>query len=157
LTRVPAPRTVRCFEYQELLMKTMRALALALALTTAAGWAAAQDKVVYHINDTATQALAGLRNVRNHLDTDPSAQITVVSHANGVDFLMEGAKDRSDTVYEPLVAALKNRGVKFEICEITLKNRNLKKEQFIQEADFTPSGVVRITKLQIQGYAYLKP
>jgi uncharacterized protein len=138
-------------------MHQFRAAVLALALTTAAGLAAAQDKVVYHINDTATQALAGLRNVRNHLDTDPTAQITVVSHANGVDFLMEGAKDRSDTVYEPLVAALKNRGVKFEICEITLKNRNLKKEQFIQEADFTPSGVVRITKLQVQGYAYLKP
>ena len=55
------------------------------------------------------------------------------------------------------MAALKARGVNFEVCEITLKNRNLKKEQFIQEADFTPSGVVRITKLQTQGYAYLKP
>ena len=49
------------------------------------------------------------------------------------------------------------RGVKFEICEITLKNRSLKKEQFIQEADFTPSGVVRIAKLQRQGAAYIKP
>jgi uncharacterized protein len=47
--------------------------------------------------------------------------------------------------------------VKFEICEITLKNRNLKKEQFIQEASFTPSGVVRITKLQLDGHAYIKP
>ncbi|MBQ0960805.1 DsrE family protein [Ideonella sp. 4Y11] len=138
-------------------MKSVRAAVLALALTTLASLAAAQDKVVYHINDAAGQALAGLRNVRNHLDTDPSAQITVVAHANGVDFLMEGAKDRNDVQYEPLVAGLKNRGVKFEICEITLKNRNLKKEQFIQEADFTPSGVVRITKLQMQGWAYLKP
>ncbi|MBN8487002.1 MAG: DsrE family protein [Burkholderiales bacterium] len=138
-------------------MKTVRALAVALALTTAAGIVAAQDKVVYHISDTAAQALSGLRNVRNHLDTDPTAQITVVAHAFGVDFLMEGMKDRTEAPFEPLVAALKNRGVKFEVCEITLKNRNLKKEQFIQEADFTPSGVVRITKLQTQGYAYLKP
>ena len=45
----------------------------------------------------------------------------------------------------------------FEICEITLKNRNLKKEQFIQEADFTPSGVVRVAKLQQQGAPYIKP
>ena len=42
-------------------------------------------------------------------------------------------------------------------CEITLKLRNLKKEQFILEAAFTPSGVVRLTKLQLQGYAYIKP
>jgi uncharacterized protein len=49
------------------------------------------------------------------------------------------------------------RGVRFEICEITLKNRNLKREQFIQEADFTPSGVVRLAKLQNAGAAYIKP
>ncbi|HQY10176.1 MAG TPA: DsrE family protein, partial [Burkholderiaceae bacterium] len=98
-----------------------------------------------------------LRNVRNHLDTDPTARITVVAHAFGVDFLMEGMKDRSENAFEPMVAALKNRGVKFEVCEITLKNRNLKKEQFIQEADFTPSGVVRLTKLQMQGWAYIRP
>lgn len=136
----------------------MRIRTLVVATVLAgAQWAAwAQDKVVYHISDTATQALAALRNVRNHLDTDPTAQITVVGHAQGVDFLMEGAKT-GDTAYEPLVAGLKNRGVKFEVCEITLKNRGLKKEQFIQEADFTPSGVVRLTKLQLQGFAYIKP
>ena len=55
------------------------------------------------------------------------------------------------------MSALVARGVKFEVCEITLKNRNLKKEQFIQEADFTPSGVVRIAKLQKEGSAYIKP
>lgn len=117
----------------------------------------AQDRVVYHVNDTERQALATLRNIRNHLDTDPTAKITVVSHAQGVDFLMEGAKDRNGGLYAGPIAALVNRGVKFEICEITLKNRNLKKEQFLQEADFTPSGVVRLTKLQLQGYAYIKP
>jgi uncharacterized protein len=47
--------------------------------------------------------------------------------------------------------------VNFEVCEITLANRNLKKSQFILEADFTPSGVVRLTKLQKQGFAYIKP
>ena len=53
---------------------------------------------------------------------------------------------------------LKARGVKFEVCEITLKNRGLKKDQFIMDADFTPSGVVRITQLQQRDhYAYLKP
>ena len=113
--------------------------------------------MVYHVNDTASQALGALRNIGNHLDTDPSAQITVVTHAQGVDFLMEGAKDRTDKPFIGLISGLRNRGVRFEICEITLKNRNLKKEQFIQEADFTPSGVVRLAKLQKQGFAYIKP
>ncbi len=137
-------------------MKTRPWIAAAL-LTLAATASWAQDKVAYHVNDAKAQALATLRNIRNHLDTDPTAQIWVVTHANGVDFLMEGAKDPNGGDYAATVSALASRGVKFEICEITLKNRNLKKEQFIQEAEFTPSGVVRLTKMQLQGHAYIKP
>ncbi len=130
-------------------------LTLSLALSSAATWA--QDAVVYHIDDTSSQALKGLRNIRNHLDVDPTAKITVVTHAFGVDFLMEGMKDRNESPFAATVAGLTARGVKFEVCEITLKNRNLKKDQFIQEAEFTPSGVVRLAKLQKQGSAYIKP
>jgi uncharacterized protein len=81
----------------------------------------------------------------------------VVTHAQGVDFLMDGAKDPNGGAFAGPVSALVGRGVKFEVCEITLKNRNLKREQFLQEADFTPSGVVRLAKLQKQGAAYIKP
>ena len=122
--------------------------------------ALAQDKVVYHIDDSEAQATKGLRNIRNHLDVAPETRIMVVTHANGVDFLLEGAKDRKNPniEYASLVSALKARGVRFEVCEITLRSRNLKKEQFIMDADFTPSGVVRIGQLQArEGYAYIKP
>ena len=131
------------------------AVTVLLCLSASLSWA--QDTVVYHIDDTATQALKGLRNIRNHIDTDPDAKITVVTHSLGVDFLMEGAKDGNGGAFAGPVAALVARGVKFQICEITLKNRDLKKEQFILEAEFTPSGVVRLAKLQKQGYAYIKP
>jgi hypothetical protein len=126
----------------------------ALAVPTAAF---AQDPVVYHIDDMSLQALKGLRNIRNHLDVDPTAKITVVTHALGVDFLLEGQKDVNGSPFAGPVSALVARGVRFEICEITLKNRNLKREQFIQEAEFTPSGVVRIAKLQKEGASYIKP
>ena len=119
----------------------------------------AQTSVVYHIDDAQTQGLKGLRNIRNHLDVAPDTKITVVTHANGVDILMDGGKDlKSNVDYGPLVGALKSRGVRFEVCEITLKNRNLKKEQFTLDADFTPSGVVRITDLQFKNnFAYIRP
>ncbi len=141
-------------------MKSIRnhvAAAIFVASTGLAGFAQAQDAVVYHVNDTASQALSALRNIRNHLDVDPKAKITVVTHAFGVDFLMEGMKDRNESPFAATVAALVNRGVKFEVCEITLQNRSLKKEQFIQEAEFTPSGVVRLAKLQKAGAAYIRP
>lgn len=138
-------------------MRNFRQILAAVLLAACAASAWAQDMVVYHIDDMSTQALKGLRNIRNHLDVDPAAKITVVTHALGVDFLIEGAKDVNGGLFSGPVAALVARGVKFEVCEITLKNRNLKKEQFIQEADFTPSGVVRLAKLQKQGAAYIKP
>ena len=51
-----------------------------------------------------------------------------------------------------------SRGVKFQVCEITLRIRKLKKDQFIIGVEFVPSGVVQITHLQQkEGYAYLKP
>lgn len=138
----------------------LRFAGLACGLVLACGAALAQDKVVYHIDDAANQATKGLRNIRNHLDVAPDTKIVVVTHANGVDFLLEGAKDAKDANidYGSLVSALKARGVTFEVCEITLVNRKLKKDQFNLEAVFTPSGVVRIGRLQSrENYAYLKP
>ena len=130
------------------------------ALGSLSGAALAQDKAVYHIDDAATQATKGLRNIRNHLDVAPDTKITVVTHAQGVDFLFEGAKDpkNPNVDYGALVSALKARGVTFEVCEITLKNRDLKKEQFSLDAAFTPSGVARLGQLQSrEKFAYIKP
>ncbi len=121
---------------------------------------AVADKVIYHIDNAALQATKGLRNIRNHLDVAPETEIVVVTHAEGVDFLMEGAKDpqNPNIDYAALVSALKARKVRFEVCEITLRNRNLKREQFSLDAEFTPSGVVRIGRLQArEGFAYIKP
>ena len=138
------------------------AILTALCLIAAGGSAQASepDKVVYHIDDAVTQATKGLRNIRNHLDTVPNTKIVVVTHANGVDFLFDGAKDAKNpgVDYGALVSSLKARGVRFEVCEITLKNRNLKREQFNLDAEFTASGVARVTQLQVrEGFAYLKP
>lgn len=139
----------------------MKALLKFFAIATlalAALSASAQDKVVYHFDAGIAQATKGLRNMRNHLDVDPKAQLIAVAHAEGVDFLTEGARTSNNQEFAALVGDLSARGVKFEICEITLKNRGLKKEQFILGPGFTPSGVVRIANLQArEHYAYLKP
>ena len=128
-----------------------------LALSLAASAARAQEKAVYHFDGGLEQATKGLRNINNHLEVDPKARLIAVTHADGVDFLMEGAKDRFGP-FDARVQDLMAKGVKFQVCEITLRNRKLKKEQFILGVEFVPSGVVQITHLQQkEGYAYLKP
>ena len=144
-------------------LATVTAMLLALtgcATTSGADPTAnvAPDKVVYHVNDTGAQAVAALRNIGNHLEVNPKAHIVVVTHAQGVDFLMEGAKDKGGNPYHIRVEELKAQGVKFDVCEITLRNRKMTKKQFIPEATFVPSGVAEITRLQQrEGYAYLRP
>jgi hypothetical protein len=134
------------------------AAAILVLLSGCASTGSGSDRVVYHLNEGLPQASSGLRNINNHLEVNPGAKIIVVAHAQGVDFLMKDVKDKNGNKYEDLVEQLRNRGVQFDVCEITLRNRQLKKEQFIADVTFVPSGVAEITRLQQQeGYAYLKP
>ena len=138
-------------------MKLSANLLAALALLLAAPAVWAQDKVVYHFDSGLPQATAGLRNMYNQLEVDPKVKIVAVAPADGVNVLMEGAKDRLGP-FDARVQDLMSQGVRFQVCEITLRVLKLKKEQFIIGVEFVPSGVAQITHLQQrEGYAYLKP
>jgi hypothetical protein len=145
----------------EIVLMTALALAVTGCASTGGGDPKANvapDKVVYHVNDSGAQAVNALRNIGNHLEVNPKAQIVVVTHAQGVDFLFDGAKDKGGNPYNIRVEELKQQGVKFEVCDITLRNRKLTRSRFIPEATFVPSGVAEITRLQQrEGYAYLRP
>src|SRR5882672_9868269 len=133
-------------------MSRFFALAAALVLAACAGTSlkdpVGPDKVVYHLNSGLEQASEGLRNIRNHLEVNPKAQIVVVAHGRGVDYLMKGAKDKNGNRYQDIVENLNNQGVRFDVCEITLRERGLKREQLIEEATYVPSGVAEIARLQ---------
>jgi uncharacterized protein len=116
----------------------------------------AQEKVVYHVNDSAVARIA-MRNIDNHLSAAGEARIVVVSHGKGIDFLLDNAKDEKGA-YAPQVAGLTAKGVEFRVCRNTLKGRNLTDEAVIMEAQVVPSGVAEIGKLQSrEGFVYLKP
>ena len=143
--------------------RALLAVGCALLLTTAgcAGQgsvAGRHDKVVYHFSEGMEQAGNGLRYMRNQLEVDPETEIVAVAHAAGVDFLLKGAKDKYGNKYEDIVERLALGGVRFEVCEITLRERRLSKQQFIDYVAFVPSGVAEVTRLQERdGFAYLKP
>lgn len=139
-------------------MKRYLAPMLAALLLTTAPLAAnaAEEKVVYHVNDSANARVA-MNNVNNHLNASPDAKIVVVTHGKGIDFLLNEAKDDKGE-YAPMVSGLKAKGVDFRVCNNTLKARKLEASAVIPEANIVPSGVAEIGKLQSQeGYVYLKP
>jgi intracellular sulfur oxidation DsrE/DsrF family protein len=140
-------------------MKTILG-ALLLASAAAGAHAAPGDpvKVVYHMNEGVERAPQAIRNIRNHLSVDPKAKIVVVSHAQGINFLMRDAKDPNGNPYEVAVQDLSSKGVEFRVCEITLTSRKIDKSQLIDDIKYVPSGVVEVSRLQAnEGYVYLKP
>lgn len=140
-------------------MNTLIRCSLAwLLFAAASAFAADNVKVVYHINEGLEQASSGLRNIRNHLAADATAKIVVVTHAGGINFLLDGAQDKNGNPYQVIVEDLAGKGVEFRVCNFTLQSRNIDPKKVIPEAKIVPSGVAEVAKLQAkEGFAYLKP
>ncbi|SMX32091.1 DsrE family protein [Maliponia aquimaris] len=122
-----------------------------------------QQKVVYHINYTGgddNKAYTGaMRNIQNHIDAvgADNMEVRVVLHGNGVG-LLQAAK--GDPTMQTVVSGLKEQKVKFNVCNNTLTGRNIDYSNDLYdvwEDDIVPSGVAELSKLQIEGFTYIKP
>jgi intracellular sulfur oxidation DsrE/DsrF family protein len=150
------------------------ALPAALALAAAAGLAAAARaapaghaahaadrapvKVVYHLTEGIDEAARAMRNVRNHLEADPTAKIVVVANGAGIDFLLDGAQDRNGNPFDATVQDLVTQRVEFRLCRNTLTQRNIDPSKVLPEATIVPSGVAEAARLQArEGFAYIRP
>ena len=118
----------------------------------------AQIKVVYHLNEGIAQASRAMGNIRNHLAADPNAQITVVSHGPGIDFLLDGATNAAGQSFAGTIGDLASKGVQFKVCNNTLETRKIAKDRVVMEASVVPSGVAEVAVLQAKsGFVYLRP
>lgn len=136
-------------------------LAFVAAASISFASAATKDepiKIVYHFDSGFEQSTKGLRNIKNHLDVDPTTKIVVVAHAQGVQFLLDGATNSTGNPYNIPVEELAARGVEFRVCEITLKSNKIDPRKLLPQTKLVPSGVVEIGRLQArEGFVYLKP
>jgi len=133
------------------------AKATAAAVAAPAAPVVIQEKVVYHINDSAVARVA-MRNAQNHINASPDAKIVVVTHGKGIDFLLKDAKDEKGESYQAQVAGLNSTGVEFRVCRNTLASRKLDDSAVIMDATVVPSGVAEIGRMQAkEGFVYLKP
>ena len=132
--------------------------------------AAEKQKVVYHINgDDPKQQMSALGNIRNHINASgaENLDIKVVMHGDGLSLLLfpdqiSKTKMKAANATEAMqvkVAGLKEQGVTFQVCNNTLKGREIPLDALYdaKEADIVPSGVAQLAILQAQGYAYIKP
>jgi intracellular sulfur oxidation DsrE/DsrF family protein len=103
-----------------------------------------------------------LNNVANiyhyYADQKQRVNIEVVAYGPGLVMLLKG-KSKA----EPRIRALKEEGhghIVFSACDNTLKameHETGHRLTIIPEARLVPSGAVRITELEAQGWSYLRP
>ena len=117
-----------------------------------------KQRVVYHFNNIET-AYRGLRNIDNHLNAvnEKNTEVIAVTHGGGAYMLVNGIQDKSGKTFDSYLAKLANRGVKFQICSNTLRNKKIPKSKISIHATVVPSGAAQLVHLQQKGYIYIKP
>jgi len=153
-------------------------LALLISLSFFVGGNALADngygkqKVVYHINyDDPKKQAGGLKNIQNHINAvgAKNLDIKVVLHGHGLSLLLDPEslsklkKFKHANADEKMMArvdSLKDKGVNFNVCNNTIRGRKVDLEgdlYNVEKSDVVPSGVAEVAKLQLMGYAYIKP
>jgi hypothetical protein len=141
----------------------VRGVVAAAAVAGLAGCATtSQDappiKTVYHLTNGLDEAQRAMGNIRNHLNADPQAKIVVVGNGNGIEFMLDGAKDKNGNPFDATIQDLKGKGVDFRLCNNTLVTRKIDRSKVIPDVSIVPSGVAEAATLQARlGYSYLRP
>ncbi len=112
----------------------------------------AQHKIVFQLTSADTNVHKMLvRQLGNVLAAAPNSKIEVVCHGPGITMLTT-----RQTIVHPKVSELKGKGIDFVVCENTLKEKKVTKEEIIPEAAFVKAGIIEIVKKQEEGWSYIR-
>ena len=113
---------------------------------------AKQHRIVFHLATGDTLAYRALtKQLSNVLAYWPTALLEVVVHNKGIGFMR-----RDQSVFESEIQALKSKGVVFAVCENTMKQQKLTKNQILSQAVFVPVGLAELVIRQEEGWSYIK-
>jgi intracellular sulfur oxidation DsrE/DsrF family protein len=112
-----------------------------------------KHKVVLQLSSNDTMVYKGLFNNLFHLKEGygETLNIEVIMHGPGIE-LMQVSKSK----YQSQVAKWTKENVKFIVCENTMKNKKVGKEDIFSTATFAPMGLGYIIERQEQGWSYIK-
>ena len=112
-----------------------------------------QHKIVFQFtngHDTMQQK-AFVKQLQNLSEHWPDASYEVVVYNQGLELVMN---EKSKFINE--IKTLHQKGIRFVVCENTMKNRNISKEAFIPEVEYIKAGIAEIVERQEEGWTYIK-
>ncbi|MGB4959285.1 MAG: DsrE family protein [Saprospiraceae bacterium] len=110
-------------------------------------------KIVFQMvsKDTSDHS-AMIRQLYNIHKLAPGTKLEVVCHGPGLNFIH---KDKS-LVLDKLKDLSVNYKVDFVACEFTMQQKNISKEQLLDECRTVPGGIMEIVSKQEKGWSYIK-
>jgi len=109
--------------------------------------------VFHHSNDDSERHTRVVNNIRNLLDdeTVDVENVTLVANSGGIRLLT------TDSPQKARIERLLEAGVSVKQCRNTLTGSGLTETDLIDGVELVAAGVGELTRLQAEGYAYLKP
>jgi intracellular sulfur oxidation DsrE/DsrF family protein len=92
-----------------------------------------------------------MKQLSNITSISPSTKIEVVCHGAGLDMINEGK-----TIVKDKVQAHAAKGIQFNACEFSLKERKVERSLILEGMGFVPAGIIEIVKRQEEGWSYIK-
>jgi intracellular sulfur oxidation DsrE/DsrF family protein len=109
--------------------------------------------VVHIVSGDESEQETGLAIARNLLDdeTDSIDEVAVVAQAGGIEALT------ADGETQDTVVSLAEDDVSFKACRNTMEMKDLDENDLVESVEPVPEGAVEVTRLQDEGYGYLRP
>ncbi|QUX95608.1 hypothetical protein C0J08_09355 [Marinomonas sp. CT5] len=119
-------------------------------------------KVIFHIDEVEKWPLllANVRNLVKVVDVSASC-IAVLVNSKAVIIFDEQNSASSPKValasHSDLIQELVEQGVKFKLCQNSLKGFGIAAESLSDDLEVVPVGVLELIEKQADGFAYIKP
>jgi uncharacterized protein len=95
---------------------------------------------------------AVIRWINEITSVNPKTEMEVVMYARGLDLVVSG----KSTMAEDVAKAMSDKGAKFDVCAIAMKNQQVEKGQLLPNVQVVPDGIGEIVAKQHAGWGYIK-
>lgn len=111
------------------------------------------QSVVHIVSSDESEQETALAISRNLLDDESGSidDVAVVAQAGGIKAVTAGGET------EQKVRSLLDDGVSFKACSNTLEMMDLEESDLVEGIETVPEGAVEVTRLETEGYAYMRP
>lgn len=111
------------------------------------------QSVVHLVSGDESEHETALAIARNLLEDESGSidDVAVVAQAGGIDAVTEAGE------HGEKVRQLLDDGVSFKACENTLEMNDLDASALVSGVETVPEGAVEVTRLENEGYAYMRP